>query len=208
MIVAMGVYQGLNPEMGWLYAVARALERRSVGAALRGTTALAVGHYIAMLSILLPVAIVAALIPETLMAIRPWLGAALIGFGLFKLFRPSHPRFVARIPPSRPVVWSYAMAMTHCGSPIMMLAPLTSLLMLLEFSGQSTAHGSLRAEWFTVTAVAVPAAMASTLLLTASFVAVLVYRQLGLAALTRFWIDLDLGWAAIFVLMGVMAFLM
>ncbi len=205
MVAGMGVYQGLNPPMGWLYAVSRALERRSTGAALGGAAALAAGHYVAMLAVLLPAALVFALGAANPMAVQPWLGVALIGFGLFKLYRPSHPRFIVRIPPNRPMRWSCAMAMTHCGSPFMMLGPLTGLLMLHELGGFGSDALGPRMGWFAATAFAVPAAMAATLLLTASAVAVLVYRRFGLRALTRFWINLDLGWAVVFVAMGAMA---
>ena len=208
MVAGMGVYQGLNPSMGWLYAVSRALERRSTGAALGGATALAAGHYVAMLAVLLPASLGFALASADLMAIQPWLGVALIGFGLFKLWRPSHPRFLVRIPPDRPMRWSCAMALTHCGSPLMMLAPLTSLLMLLELGGFAGDALGPRVGWFAAAAFAVPAAMAAPLLLTASAVAVLVYRRLGLGALTRFWINLDLGGSVMFIAMGVMALMM
>lgn len=208
MIVGMGVYQGFNPHMGWLYAVGRALERRSTGAALGGTVALAAGHYAAMLVVLLPAALLLAATHANPMAVQPWLGAVLVGFGIFKLFRPSHPRFVVRIRPNRPVRWSFAMAMTHCGSPVMMLGPLFSLLMLLQVDGLGGADWTQRAGPFALAAVAVPAAMAAALLVTASIVALLVHRRFGLRALTRYWINLDIGWALVFIAMGVMAFMM
>jgi hypothetical protein len=208
MVAGMGVYQGLNPPMGWLYAVSRALERRSTGAALSGTAALAAGHYVAMLAVLLPASLVFALAFADPMAVQPWLGVALIGFGLFKLYRPSHPRFLVRIPPDRAMRWSCAMALTHCGSPIMMLGPLLTLLMILDMGGFAGGALGPRVGWFAAAAFAVPAAMAATLLLTASAMAVLVYRRLGLGVLTRFWINLDLGWAVVFVAMGAMALMM
>lgn len=206
-VAGMGVYQGLNPSMGWLYAVSCGLEQSSTKAALRGTAALAAGHYIAMLAVLLPASLLFALTPTNPMAFQPWLGGALIGFGLFKLYRPSHPRFLVRIPPDRPTLWSFAMAMAHCGSPMMMLGPLISVLILLEIGGAARPFIS-RLSWFTSAALVVPAVMAAALLLTASVVAVLVYRRLGLRALTRFWINLDLGWAVVFIAMGIMALMM
>lgn len=207
MVAGMGAYQGLNPSMGWLYAVSRALEEGSTEAALSGTAALAAGHYVAMVAVLLPTALLFALTPAHPMAVQPWLGVGLIGFGIFKFFYPSHPRFLVRIRPDRPVRWSFAMALTHCGSPMMMLAPLTSLLMLFELDGLARPMGE-RLGWFSVAAFAVPAGMAAVLLLTALIVAVVVYRRFGLRALTRYWVNLDLGWAFVFMAMGVMALLM
>lgn len=208
MVVAMGIYQGLNPPMGWLYAVARGLERRSTGAVFGGTAAFAAGHYLAMLAILLPAALAIALARANPMAIEPWLGAALISFGLFKLYRPSHPRLLVRVPPCRPMRWSFLMALTHCGSPMMMLGPLASVLVLLELSGRVGPAVEQRLGWFVAAAFAVPAAMAAGLLLTASAMAVVVYRRLGLRVLTRFWINLDFGWAVVFLAMGGMALMM
>lgn len=207
MVAGMGIYQGLNPSMGWLYAVSRGLEQRSTTAALRGTVALATGHYVAMLAVLLPASLFFAVAPADPMAFQPWLGALFIGFGLFKLYRPSHPRFLVRIPPGKPTRWSCAMAMTHCGSPMMMLGPLVSFLMLLELGGLARPLAA-RLGWFAAAAFVVPAVMAASLLLTASVVAVLVYRRYGLRALTRFWINLDLGWAMGFIAMGIMALMM
>lgn len=208
MVAAMGVYQGFNPSMGWLHAVSRALERRSMSAAVRGTAALAAGHYIAMLTVLLPAALLFAFVPMNLMAIQPWLGGAMIGFGLFKLYRPYHPRFLVRIPPHRPVRWSCAMALCHCGSPLMMLGPLVSVLMLLEPGGFVGPALTPRVGWFAAAAFAVPAAMVATLLLTASGVAIAVYRRFGLRALTRLWFNVDIGWAVVFLAMGTMALMM
>jgi hypothetical protein len=208
MTLAMGAYQGLNPPMGWLYAVARGLERRSTGAVFGGTAAFAAGHYLAMIAILLPAALVLALARADPMAIQPWVGAALIAFGLFKLYRPSHPRLLVRIPPTRPMRYSFAMALTHCGSPMMMLGPLASLLFLFELDGRAGPAVGSRLVWFSAVALALSAAMAAPLLLTASAVAVLVYRRLGLAALTRFWLNFDLGWAVLFLAMGGMALAM
>ena len=238
MVLAMGAYQGLNPPMGWLYAVSRGLEqdgiararpsrsgslpsrairpsgdpasshRRSTHAVLGGTTAFAAGHYLAMLAVLLPAALALAFVPIDPMAIRPWLGAALIAFGFFKLYRPSHPRLLVRIPPNRPMRYSFAMALTHCGSPMMMLGPLASMLFLLELGGHAGPAMDSRLAWFSAAALALPAAMAAALLFTASAVAVLVYRRLGLAVLTRYWLNFDFGWAIVFLAMGAMALVM
>ncbi len=205
MIAAMGVYQGLNPPMGWLYAVGRGLERSSAVAVLSGTTSLAAGHYLAMLVLGLPAALLLALGRAEPMLIEPWLGIGLIGFGLYKLACPRHPGWVARIPPDRPLFWSFAMACTHCGSPLMMLAPLAGVLMMPAMAGAGPAA---RIGWFVAAAAIVPAVMAASLFLTASVIALAVYHRLGLGALTRMWVDLDRGWVAVFVLMGAMALAM
>jgi hypothetical protein len=132
-------------------------------------------------------------------------GVMMIAFGFYKLVRPQHPRLLARIPPGRPLSWSFVMAVVHCGSPVMMLAPLASVLTLFTIGGSTWPALAARIGWFTAAALVVPGVMAASLFATASVIAVLVYRRLGLRALTRVWVNLDFGWAVIFVLMGVMA---
>ena len=83
-----------------------------------------------------------------------------------------------------------------------------STLFLLELGGRVGPAVGSRLGWFAVAAFTLPAAMAAALLLTASAVAMVVYRRLGLAALTRLWINLDLGWAIGFLAMGAMALTM
>lgn len=205
MAALMGVYQGLNPPMGWLFAVGRGLEHQSWRAVLGGTWSLAYGHFLAMALVLLPGAVLLALLLPAPMGLHPLIGIVLIAFGAFKLLRRRHPGFLARIPPSRPVRWSFAMSLVHCGSPVMMLAPLVSLVSLgsafMSGSAGRVAHdGGL--------ALLLAGAMAAPLFVTASLVAAVVYRRHGLRALTRYWFDLDLGWAAMFVAMGAMGILM
>jgi hypothetical protein len=202
MIVGMGVYQGLNPTMGWLHAVGRGLERRSEGAVLGAAWSLAAGHYAAMVAVLFPAAIALALLGARPTVILPVVGPAMVGFGVWKLWRARHPRFASRIPPRRAMRWSFLMALTHCGSPLMMLSPLASVLALLAASGRPDPAS------YAAGALAVPAAMTLPLFATASLIALAVYRRFGLGALTRIWFDLDRLWCVAFVLMGLMAVLM
>lgn len=208
MVLAMGLYQGLNPPMGWLAAVGRGLETRSGRAVLVSTAAHAAGHYFAMAAVLVPAALLVAFAGLRPSAFVPWLGVALIGFGLFKLYRPTHPRFLARVRPHQRVRFSCLMALTHCGSPIMMLGPLASLMVLLDMTGHTGHAPAVRALDFGLLALTLPGAMAVTLLAAASFIAWIVWRRLGLAALTRVWLDLDRLWALVFVLMGSMEIVM
>jgi hypothetical protein len=204
MILAMGLYQGLNPPMGWLAAVGRGLETRSGRAVLVSTATHAAGHYCAMAAVLVPAAVLLAVSGLEPVAFLPWLGAVLVGFGLFKLHRPAHPRFLVRLRPRQRFRFSFLMALTHCGSPIMMLGPLVSVLMLLDAAGVAGRHAAARAFGFGLLALALSALMVLTLLAAASLIAWIVWRRLGLGALTRLWLDLDRLWALVFLLMGAM----
>jgi hypothetical protein len=211
--VAMGVYQGVNPPTSWLRAVGRGLETGSHRAALAGTFALALGHCLAMAVLLLPMALVIALLTmgdfvrmDQLMRAGWIVSGTLILFGLYKILRPQHPRFIARIRPQQPVRWAFWMGVTHCGSPLMMVPMLINLLMLqsgFKICGTSALAPALDAM---LLALAICLAMALPLFLTGSAVSVAIMRRLGWRAVTRYWVNLDLGWAASFVVMGVMGF--
>ncbi|HKJ09611.1 MAG TPA: hypothetical protein VKA76_11030, partial [Gammaproteobacteria bacterium] len=113
MSAAMGVYQGFNPTMGWLHATARGLEHRSVPSLLSSGTRFAWGHYLGMNVVLVPMAFLLALTKVHPTLLMPWIGITFIIYGLFKFARPSHPRILARIPPTQTVRWSFTMALTH-----------------------------------------------------------------------------------------------
>lgn len=206
MSAAMGVYQGFNPTMGWLHATARGLERRSVQSLLLGGMRFAWGHYLGMNVVLVPIAFLLALTKVHPTLLMPWIGTTFIIYGIFKLIRPSHPRLLARIPPTHTVRWSFTMALVHCGSPLMMLSPLFAMVMIGHripdhyFAGPNAIPLS-----YIFVALEISAAMALPQLLISLSIALVVYFRLGLRALTRYWFNFDLGWAFLFIVMGTMA---
>lgn len=206
MSAAMGVYQGFNPAMGWLHATARGLQRRSIPSLLSSGTRFAWGHYLGMNAVLVPMAFLLALTKVHPTLLMPWVGATFIVYGLFKFVRPSHPRILARIPPTHTVRWSFVMALTHCGSPLMMLSPLFAMVMVAHMAPDRHAllvNGAPLS--YALVALGVSTAMALPQLLISLAIALVVYSRLGLKALTRYWINFDLGWAFLFIVMGTMA---
>jgi hypothetical protein len=213
MIVGMGVYQGVDPAMGWLAAAGRGLQQRAARPVIATVAALALGHYLAMISVLLPVALLMiwmtlhpavhfGLFWPTPMMPVPFLGAALAAFGLFKLLHPRHPALLARIRPDRRIRWSFAAAVVHCGSPVMMLLPFLALAAPL-----ATPLCGARGMAFLMLPLAllVPAVMILPLFVVAGTIGLVVWRYLGLRALTRFWINFDIGWAVMNLMMAWMA---
>lgn len=214
MAVGMGVYQGLNPPVAWLRAVGRGLETRSTLAILGKSGALAFGHFLSMVVLLVPMGVIIAALPSTvlpmdvLMRIGWVLSLMLICFGAFKLIRPNHPRFIARIPPDQSVRWSFSMGVTHCGSPVMMAPMLINLIMVGSWISVFGVSSVSRVASATLLALVLSAAMSLPLFLIGSTVAVTVFRLFGLRAITRYWINFDLGWAAMFIAMGLMGVVM
>ena len=157
-----------------------------------------------MAAVLHPAAVsmdLAAVRPSALML---WLGVARIGFGLFKPYRPAHPRFLARVQPKQRLRFSCLMALCHCGSPLMMLGPLASPMMLLNMTAHSGHAFVPRTLRFALLALTLPEGMGLALPGAASLTAWIVWRRLRLAALTRIWVNLDGLWALLFVLMEIM----
>jgi hypothetical protein len=118
-VVASGIYHGVNPGMGWPLAVSAALMDRAPGSLFKALLALAGGHLVAMAAILFPF--------TALLFLAEWqreiqIGAAclVIALGLYLLINRRHPRFLARVPPSRLALWSFLAAMAH-GAGLMLV---------------------------------------------------------------------------------------
>ncbi|MEM1346802.1 MAG: hypothetical protein AAGI34_19790, partial [Pseudomonadota bacterium] len=120
-VIASGLYHGLNPGMGWPLAVSAGLFERRAGALWGAVAALGIGHLVAMLAILLPFGMLSTLVFWEAQ-IRIVAALCVLGFGLWLLFRPRHPRFLARVPPSRLALWSFLVALAHGAG--LMIVPL------------------------------------------------------------------------------------
>jgi hypothetical protein len=141
-IVAVGLYHGLNPAMGWPLAVANGLTERRAGAVFRTVLPLGGGHFAAMAVVLVPLA---GLVwtTEWSRAIRLGAGLLVVLFGLYKLMDRRHPRALARIPPTRLAWWSFLMATAH-GAGLMLLPFLLGLCGPEDAgTGLDAAHGTI-----------------------------------------------------------------
>src|SRR5438045_4357947 len=92
-LILLGAYHGLNPAMGWLFAVALGLQDQSRRSVIRAFAPIALGHGLSIAVVVLLVAALQSVISPTLLK---WTGAgALVAFGLYKLLVPmSCPRWV------------------------------------------------------------------------------------------------------------------
>src|SRR3954468_8086420 len=118
-VIASGLYNGINPGMGWPLAVSAGLMERSpraLGAALVPLTS---GHLLAMLLVLLPFALLVALV-EWQRQLQIGASLIVIGFGIFRLVERRHPRALARIRPTQLGLWSFAVAIAH-GAGLMLV---------------------------------------------------------------------------------------
>lgn len=203
-VAASGVYHGVNPGMGWPLAVSAALMDRKQGSLWRALAALAAGHLLAMAAILFPF--------SALMVLAEWqreiqIGAAclVIALGLYLLVNRRHPRFLARVPPSRLALWSFLAAMAH-GAGLMLVPIYLGICRTIETDAGHAAAGTL----ITGNAgIAALVAVLHTLAMTAAggVLAYGIYRWVGLKFLSKGWFNLDLVWALSLVVVGAVSLL-
>ena len=118
-VIASGLYHGVNPGMGWPLAVSAGLMERSPRALVAALWPLAAGHLLAMLLVILPFALLVALV-EWQRQIQIGASLLVIAFGIFRLVNRRHPRALARIPPTQLGLWSFAVAIAH-GAGLMLV---------------------------------------------------------------------------------------
>ena len=119
-LVALGAYHGLNPGMGWLFAVALGLQEKRAAAVLRAFGPIAAGHAASVAVVVILVGAAQLWIDA---GILRWIGGGLlVAFGLYKLLTPfSHPRWVGmRVGPADLALWSFLMASAH-GAGLMLM---------------------------------------------------------------------------------------
>jgi hypothetical protein len=198
-VVTSGVYHGVNPAMGWPLAVSSGLIERRTSALLAALGYLSAGHVLAMFVVIVPFALLAILL-EWQQDIQIGASVLVIGFGAFQLTRRSHPRMLARIPPSRLAFWSFAVAIAHGAG--LMLVPI--YLGLCRSFDMDRAHGAAAALMSANLgmAVVVSTVHAAAIMVASGLLAWLVYRHLGLKLVGRSWFNLDAIWASSLVLVG------
>jgi hypothetical protein len=197
-LIGLGAYHGLNPAMGWLFAVALGLQERSRAAVLRALVPIALGHE---LSIVLVVAVVrGAEVVSAPDALRLLAAGLLVAFGVYKFLRPrSHPRWVGmRVTLPELALWSFLMSSAH-GAGLMLFPVLLGLHVHSHDAGGALdlASGALAQD--------AAAVLVHTLamLVTMGAIALVVYEKVGVGFLRWAWINLDAVWAAAFVVVGV-----
>jgi hypothetical protein len=202
-LAALGAFHGINPAMGWLFAVSLGLQRASIKAVVDAALYIAVGHIASLAVVAVALAASGYFIP--LFWVRIVSGVFLVAFGLYKLvLYYRHFRWVGMNVGGRDlVVWSFLMATSHGAG--LMLAPI--ILNLDEEGAGASAdldhHAGLLDLTDTAAAWGIGLATHTVAMLAAMLIiSVIVYRKLGLAFLRRGWLNVDLLWAAALILAG------
>jgi len=183
----LGAYHGINPGMGWLFAVALGMQKQSSRVVWLSLLPIAVGHALAIGLVVVAIALLGRVVPTHY--VRFSVACILLGIGLSRLIRRAHPRWGGMQVGFRDLmIWSFLMASAH-GAGFMLLPVMM---------GTIVGHSMLVHEripygpWTGALAVVVHTV---AYLLTTGTVAFVVYRWLGLSLLRRAWVNLDLIWA-------------
>jgi hypothetical protein len=190
-LVALGAFHGLNPGMGWLFAVARGLQERSRALVLRALPAIAAGHAVSVGAIAILVTLTQSVVAGQVVAIGG--GVLLTAFGLWRLLSRRHFRWVGmRLSLWQLACWSFLMSSIH-GAGLMLL-PI--LMTRTEAVHTAHDHGLASGPGSAVTAgIFVTAVHTLAMFVVAGVIAILVYEVVGVAVLRRAWFNLDRLWA-------------
>jgi hypothetical protein len=204
MLVSLGVFHGINPGMGWLFAVALGMQERHRGAVLRALVPLGAGHALAVAG---SVAVALALDAVLPMRVLRWtIAGVLVALGVMRFFRHRHPRWVGmRVSMGGLTLWSFLMASAHGAG--MMVVPVFVRMSMADGSGH--AHHMAAAAGTTATvAVLATGLHAVSYLAVTGVIALLVFEKLGVGILRRAWFNLDLIWTAALVATGAATLMM
>ncbi len=217
-LLLLGAAHGINPGMGWLFAVATGLQEQRDRAVWRALLPLAAGHFLAVAAAIALAMVIGRVI--TLEALKWIVATSLITFGVYRLQRHRHPRYGGmRMSMRELTVWSFLMATVH-GAGLMAVPFVLGAAGTPGGGGAHAAHGGTGVPGAARGVHALHAslggdqlALLATLVHTASYllvtgiVALVVYRRLGLRVLRRGWVNLDVIWAGALIVTGVVALL-
>jgi len=201
-VVASGLYHGVNPGMGWPLAVSAGLMERSSRALVAALWPLTAGHLLAMLVVILPFALLVALVQWQR---QVQIGASLlvVGFGIFRFVNRRHPRVLARMRPTQLGLWSFVVAIAH-GAGLMLVPIYLGLCRAGDLNRGHEAAGALINANLGM-AVLVSVVHSVTMIAAGGILAWLVYRYLGLKFVSQSWFNLDATWASSLVLVGALS---
>jgi hypothetical protein len=200
----LGAYHGLNPAMGWLFAVALGMQERDRRAVIRALPPIALGHEASVMLAALLVLGLGLLADAS--ALKLGAGVALVAFGLFRFVKPrAHFRWVkARVTRGELAWWSFLMSTAH-GAGLMVAPVLLGAGAADEATAQDHALASVQEHGMSVLGSGFAVLLhVGAMVAVMGVIAVLVYDRWGLRLLRRAWINLDAVWAGAFVIAGVL----
>jgi hypothetical protein len=201
MLLGMGAFHGINPGMGWLFAVALGMQEQRRAGVLRALLPLGAGHALAIAAAVALALMAGAVAP--LRDLRWPVAAILVALGASRLVRHRHPRWVGmRVGMGGLTLWSFLMASVH-GAGLMVVPVFLAMAMPGAEMSDHVMAGSAP-----VAAVFATFVHAVGYLLVTAAVALLVFEKLGVGMLRKAWLNLDFVWGPALIATGVITALL
>jgi hypothetical protein len=204
-MVLLGAYHGINPGMGWLFAVALGMQQGSVRGVWRALPPIALGHAASVGVVLLTATLVGSVLP--LEAVKTMVAMTLMTLGLYRLWRHRHPRYGGMQVGFRDLsVWSFLMASAHGAGLMVLPFVMATPPVMAAGTHDHSAHmaglqATATADWFAV------AVHTLAYLVVMMLAASIVYRKFGLGLLRTAWLNLDWLWAGALFVTGLVVLL-
>ena len=204
LMLLLGAYHGINPGMGWLFAVALGMQEQKGSAVARSLVPIALGHALAIGGVVLVAAFLGMTLP--LVVIRYSVAAILVSLGIYCLVQHHHPRWVRMQVGFRDLtVWSFLMASAHGAG--LMVVPVLLGSSMVEARGSIADHNHMASSVTPLAGILATGVHTFAYLAVTGLVAWLVYRKFGLALLRKTWFNFDLLWAVALVATGLVTLL-
>lgn len=192
----LGAYHGLNPAMGWLFALALGLQEKRRSAVVRALLPIALGHAAAIGIAIALLSLLQHVFPTH--SLKWPIAGVILVLGIYRLFRARHPRGSGmRVGPRDLFVWSFLMASAHGAGlmliPVLLASPTNSMHhpMANPIPGDNPVL-STRVIFLSILL------HTSAMLIVAGVLALFffaVYEKVGLEVLRQAWFNFDLVWA-------------
>ena len=200
-VFGLGLFHGINPAMGWLFAVALGLQERKRAAVFRALPPMVLGHALSVGIIIAAVLLDRVSLPHRALKIAA--AAILFTFGFYRLLRSRHPNWVGmRVGFGDLTLWSFIMASAH-GAGLMLVPLFLGSPGASDTHQHGSHHGTAFANFSAPSLLAASVAVHTLgYLLMTALVAILVYEKLGVAILRHTWFNIDLVWMVALMITG------
>lgn len=199
LMLLLGAFHGINPGMGWLFAVALGMQERKGSAVAKALVPIALGHALAVGSVVLAAVYLGMALPQN--AIHYFVAAILFSLGIYLFVGHHHPRWIRmQVGFKDLTLWSFLMASAH-GAGLMVL-PVLLGASAVQAADSMAGHQHLSAAASPLAALLAAGVHTAAYLAVTGLVAWLVYTKFGLAILRTAWLNLNQVWAGALVITG------
>ena len=202
LLLGLGAFHGINPGMGWLFAVSLGMQERRRGAVLAALLPLGAGHALAVAAAIMVALLAGVVLP--MHWLRWGVAAILVALGAARLYRHRHPRWASmRVGPVALTLWSFLMAWAH-GAGLMVVPVFLTMTAAAAGPAHHHEHAMQMSSATPASALLATGLHAAGYLVVTAILALLVFEKLGVAVLRKGWFNLDLLWAVSLIATGLL----